>query len=291
MTTIFLKYLRQIAAGQRPRLRVFNSLQKELIDVTAPLGEPSFTTAANIPEGGTYYVELLDNNGAQIDNLYALDIAFDISDNCEYNNNFTKACDYTIGQSYEGKICGFDGNSSAFSSIDADFFVFNAISTGLHNFKLNNFPAGSRLRMRVFNDVQQEVADATSGLSVSLFTLQYTIPRGGRYFVVIQDNNGVQRCDGSYKFQIDLATPTSDVTDNINMSISPNPVIDKLSINCSETSIKSIQITNITGQVLLQKALNDKQTDIDVSSLSKGLYLLSIETTDGRRGVQKFVKN
>jgi hypothetical protein len=283
--------LRQIGDGQRPRLRVFNSLQQELVDQTAPTGVTSFAIAANIPEGGTYYFELNDYNSAQIDNLYALDVAFEISDNCEYNNNFTKACDYTIGQLYQGKVCGFDGNSGAFGSTDTDFFGFNATSTGLHNFRLTNFPTGSRMRIRIFNELQQELSDVVSGSTVNQFNLAYTIPRTGRYYVVINEYNGAQYCDALYRFQIGLATPTSDFKDALNFFISPNPTTDRLNISYTERSIKTTTITDIAGCTLIQQTIQSQQTGMDVQSLAKGLYLITVETLDGRRSTQKFIKN
>lgn len=283
--------VRQIGDGQRPRLRVFNSLQQELVDQTAATGVTSFAIAANIPEAGTYYVELNDYNGAQIDNLYALDVAFEISDNCEYNNNFTKACDYTIGQLYQGKICGFDGNAGTFSGIDTDFFVFNATSTGLHNFRLTNFPTGFRVRLRIFNDLQQELSDITSGTTVNQFNHAYTIPRIGRYYVVINEYNGIQYCDALYRFQIGLATPTADIKDAVNFSISPNPTNDRLNLNYTEGSLKHLKISNLMGQVLIENTVNGYQTDINTKPLARGLYLLTVTTIDGQQATKSFVKN
>jgi hypothetical protein len=283
--------MRQIADGQRPTLRVFNDQQRELVGRVAPIGVTSFAMPANIPSAGTYYIEIEDYNNAQINSLYALDVEFDISDNCEYNNNFTKACDYTIGQLYQGKMCGIDGNLGAFDNTDSDFFVFNVATTGLYNFRLTNFPTGSRMTIGIYNDMQQALSSNTSGSTVNLFTHTYTIPRAGRYYVVLQEYNSAQYCDALYRFQIGLATPTSDISDAVNLSISPNPVSDRLNLNYTEGSLKHLKISNLIGQVVIEKTINGNQTDVSTQPLAKGLYLLTVITRDGQQATKSFVKD
>jgi Secretion system C-terminal sorting domain/Beta-propeller repeat len=91
-----------------------------------------------------------------------------------------------------------------------------------------------------------------------------------------------------------LATATGDFETINNLNILPNPTHDKLTINLKNTegSIKvKVTITDIAGRTLIQQTIQTPQADINVSSLINGLYLITVETTDGRRGVQKFVKN
>jgi Secretion system C-terminal sorting domain len=284
--------LRQIADGQRPLLRVFNDIQKELVGRVAPTGVTGFAMAANIPEAGIFYVELADYNGDQIDNLYALDMTFDISDNCEYNNNFTKACDYTIGQLYQGKMCGLDGNLGTFDNTDSDFFVFNVGTTGLYNFRLTGFPTGSRMSVRIFNETQQELSGSTSGSNVNQFNHAYTIPRAGRYYVVLQEYNGAQYCDALYRFQIGLATPTSDFKNDINLSLAPNPATHQLFVELQNTEgeIFRLQIADALGRIRAVQTVNAPQTMLSIADLPIGLYWLTMTTADGRQAVQKFVK-
>lgn len=76
-------------------------------------------------------------------------------------------------------------------------------------------------------------------------------------------------------------------------SVFPNPVHDKLTVNLKNTegSIKAT-IIDITGRILIQQTIQAPQDDMDVSTLAKnGLYLIRVETTDGRRSVSKFVRN
>ena len=59
-------------------------------------------------------------------------------------------------------------------------------------------------------------------------------------------------------------------------SVSPNPVNAILHIQTTE-ELAQVKIYNLNGQRVLQSA----QTDIDVSALPQGMYILRAETTDG----------
>ena len=55
----------------------------------------------------------------------------------------------------------------------------------------------------------------------------------------------------------------------------PNPTQGKLNIAHTGTSIKRIKVSDLTGKILLIKE-NDVFNNIDISFLSKGMYLIEI---------------
>lgn len=67
------------------------------------------------------------------------------------------------------------------------------------------------------------------------------------------------------------------------LTVYPNPVSDILRI---KGTYEMIQIHNLSGQLMLEQAYSD---DHDLSSLSSGLYLLSIFQKDGKQ-TQKIIK-
>lgn len=69
------------------------------------------------------------------------------------------------------------------------------------------------------------------------------------------------------------------------LSITPNPVRDFLSITSTE-DLTHIYIYNLNGQCVLQTS----QTDIDVSSLPQGMYILRAITSTGDLKQAKFIK-
>ncbi len=79
---------------------------------------------------------------------------------------------------------------------------------------------------------------------------------------------------------------------NQQWSIYPNPVSDKIYIK-SEKQYKSnkinLSIYDIDGRVLIQKTKISFNDEIDVSMLTKGMYLVEIENSNGKSS-DKFIK-
>ena len=74
-------------------------------------------------------------------------------------------------------------------------------------------------------------------------------------------------------------------TSKSQLIISPNPANDIITIT-SQEQLENIGIYTIAGQCVLQT----KQTDINVSALSAGIYIVTTTTTDGNTLQSKFVK-
>lgn len=73
------------------------------------------------------------------------------------------------------------------------------------------------------------------------------------------------------------------------ITIYPNPTTNFLNIsNLNLLHVKNIKIYNHLGQRLLESTTTQNQ--IDVSNLSEGLYILTIETTDNKKYSESFIK-
>ena len=126
-----------------------------------------------------------------------------------------------------------------------------------------------------------------------------------------------QKADGSYVVVGDSDSPISgDKTDNckgfhdlwvlkiqpdvltlneknsiLSYNIFPNPTNGKifieLKINNLEFRIKNLQVLNLQGQVLLQEKNNN---EVDISSLSSGVYFLQLTNERMERLVYKVIK-
>lgn len=57
----------------------------------------------------------------------------------------------------------------------------------------------------------------------------------------------------------------------------PNPVKNNLYLS-NDSIIETIEVNSILGQVVLRKEVNDLQTEIDFSSVSKGVYFLKVNS-------------
>ncbi|MGV7107305.1 FG-GAP-like repeat-containing protein [Flavobacterium sp. U410] len=73
------------------------------------------------------------------------------------------------------------------------------------------------------------------------------------------------------------------------IKVYPNPADNIINIsNLESLDVKSIKIYNQLGQVVLNNEL--QLNSINVSSLAKGVYILSIETKDNKKHTQNFIK-
>lgn len=70
--------------------------------------------------------------------------------------------------------------------------------------------------------------------------------------------------------------------------IFPNPAKNHISIT-SPNAIDNVIITDITGKFVARHTVNSNSADIDVSSLSSGMYLVKVES-ESRFETQKFLK-
>jgi hypothetical protein len=74
-----------------------------------------------------------------------------------------------------------------------------------------------------------------------------------------------------------IASAIQTRTCNVDISIYPNPVTDKLHINLPETALPcSIQLTDASGKLLKQLSINQTQTIVDMQNYKSGIYLLSV---------------
>jgi len=61
-----------------------------------------------------------------------------------------------------------------------------------------------------------------------------------------------------------------------NIKVYPNPAKDKITVDCAEIQMLNISLFNTTGQLLLQRKLGFGKNEIDISYLTRGIYILKI---------------
>ncbi len=71
------------------------------------------------------------------------------------------------------------------------------------------------------------------------------------------------------------------------ISLFPNPATDILNLETSKTNITSVKIVDMQGRQVLSNDYNSLKASINVSSLSKGIYIMEINNTAGTQFVVK----
>ena len=96
------------------------------------------------------------------------------------------------------------------------------------------------------------------------------------------EDGSVQLGNGYYP-SLDLeALSVENPSLHLNLKVFPNPVTEALFITHPTEQIFEVQITNISGKLLLQTA-HQKGRPLSVQTLTSGTYLVTITTKDSKQ--------
>ena len=181
-------------------------------------------------------------------------------------------------------IIGLDGNAGTAKRIVFSWINDNANGT--------QSPAAID-NITISYNLPSSQPSYTYAWSNSQITPTITDLQVGTYSVVVTDNNN---CTSIASVVLSQATPCGSGTgvnensDKKTISIYPNPVSDKLSIE-SDDLIHTIKMFDVTGQLILNGQINNVQTknqnsglyqtSVDVSNCAKGIYVLQVYTDSG----------
>ena len=94
----------------------------------------------------------------------------------------------------------------------------------------------------------------------------------GSYSVVVVDNAG---CSGSTEFFVDATTSIE--REGRIWNVYPNPVNDVLNVTVDTDGQGTLRIFDVTGRVVVTHTITSTSTSLDLTNLTSGPYLLSVE--------------
>lgn len=160
---------------------------------------------------------------------------------------------------------------SSSGSNPAGIYEFSLTGT-----KLNNWPitTGSIRGVIATNDIDYLVSTSTGVYKLNPTTGVSTLAIAGnfQFFTKINSSLGVNE-----------TVPATSV------EFYPNPVQNILHISSAEDII-NIEILAVSGQVVLAKKMNGKRTELDVSKLSPGMYIVKIQNKNLKIETIKILK-
>ncbi len=105
--------------------------------------------------------------------------------------------------------------------------------------------------------------------------------------------DALSTCESSYQFARNFQNIFGSTTEcktlnsnQANFQVFPNPAKNQLLIKFKSQNNSKIQIYNSAGFMVIEKIINSKEQNIDISNLIKGIYLIKNEIT-----ILKFVKD
>lgn len=194
------------STGLRLRIRIYQDDSNTLLAENIANSQGGTVTTEAILPTGNYYVILSDYNNGSSSSNYTLNILFDISDKCEWNNNFGSACTIPYNTVFQAKIRGVFYPES--SNNDIDYIKTSVPRGGVLSVNIPLNSTNLRLRIQIYHEnttdlLSERIASAPSGT----VTAEAVVPKGSYYIVVSDYNNGLS----PNPFTVNVAFDTSDV--------------------------------------------------------------------------------
>lgn len=174
---------------------------------------------------------------------------------------------------------------------DQDNYRFTITTGGTITLTLTTLPANYALRL--VNSAGTVLLTSNNG-GTNNETINYTAAPGTYYARVYGNNTSVNNATRCYTLRVALgtATRTADVitnsfnnqstgTDlsetNKQVAIYPNPVQNTLNVNLSGlTGTSEVVIYNMNGTRVMSKSTGKANTEIDLSKLQRGIYMVKV---------------
>ncbi|MCZ8198003.1 MAG: choice-of-anchor L domain-containing protein [Flavobacterium sp.] len=112
----------------------------------------------------------------------------------------------------------------------------------------------------------------------------YTAISNGLYSVLVTSFDGCSEMSSC----VEISSLKSTAFEMSNVSVSPNPIIDFMTVSAKE-NINSIAIFNTLGQLVFEKKVNTSEEKIDLTALTSGNYIVKI-TSETSSKVLKIIK-
>jgi hypothetical protein len=126
----------------------------------------------------------------------------------------------------------------------------------------------------------------SSGIITGATSRTYTVTANGSYYVIVKNANG---CSSAASNTIVISNVGIDFLSGNSFNIYPNPVNNFLSVELNSVSNTVISILDIIGNKVLEVIPTDNTTNINLSSLSSGVYMIRV-MQNGKISTQKLIK-
>lgn len=174
-----------------------------------------------------------------------------------------------------------------FNAIQDVWFSFVAPASGLTDVLLTPDTMTSANFLVYSGDCSTLVpfGDCNGNLTAPLTESLTGLVAGNTYFVQVWSNSSEQ---GTFSLRLSDPNLENSTFDSSQFAYYPNPVKDVLNLEYSE-NITNVQVVNILGQQVITKTINVNQTQIDMSALPAGTYLVKV-TADNNEKTIKVLK-
>ena len=91
---------------------------------------------------------------------------------------------------------------------------------------------------------------------------------------------------------LDEGKKNEQIKSNLDIIMYPNPSNSIVTFNSTEERINKITIVSLDGKQVINQLVNNlNEFQLNVSVLENGIYIVSVETKEGKTHTQKLIKN
>jgi trimeric autotransporter adhesin len=213
----------------------------------------------------------------------------------------TSACPGTLDVSTNGVYTGSatipfntDVKGTISASGDIDFYKFVITTGGTATITLGTLPFDYDVDLISSNGTTILQSSALGGTSSETITRTYT---AGTYYIKVFGYAGANSATSCYTLKVQLGTaslqepliPMNDVKTLVKFY--PNPAKNELNLSTTERLDEKsmVQISDISGKILISEPFISNPQSFDVSELKPGLYILNVITAN-KKASYKFIK-
>ena len=214
-----------------------------------------------------------------------------------YNSNtYAQFSSFGSGEANEGWLItpalSLDGTNDFSFDVNVGYWTHDALTV-----KISTDFDGSNISSATWTDITSnftipQAPTSGYGTFATAGTMTLSSYNGTAYIAFVY--NGDDTNSETTTIQIDnvLVTGTPANVTNLDgkLSVFPNPATSELTVS-SISNINNVTVSNVIGQKVLSiNGINADNYTLNVAGLTKGVYLINIENTDGTSVVTKFVK-
>jgi len=170
---------------------------------------------------------------------------------------------------------------------DVDYYKFVITTGGTITVSLTGLPADYDLRLYRNNT---NVA-SSSNAGITNETINYTAT-ANTYYARVVGFNGAFNASSCYTLKVQLGTASrgEELITAGNLTAFPNPVNDKVNLKINDLQGNAtIRVFDMYGRMMMQQNSTQSLTQLDVSKLSSGLYMIRV-LNGGKESTLKIVK-
>lgn len=229
---------------------------------------------------GTYYIKVIGYSGAFSATCYTIKATVTPVTGCQssYDTDTNGTTSGAAAIPFNTNITGLINPSG-----DIDNYKFTITTGGTITVSLSTLPADYDLKL--LNSAGTQVGISQNGSTTSE-SISYTAA-AGTYYAQVYGYNGATNASSCYTLKVALGTATrmhEDVfvkSEKQAIDVYPNPAKNTVNVNLiGYTGISVIRLYDITGREIMMRKTSEINSQINVTALPAGVYLMKITNGD-----------